>query len=128
MADSFSHKIGLKGVQEFKKSLADINASFKVLGLEMKPASSQFDKNDKPVQALSARNTILNKGIEAKKQKIGQPIALLLLQKAHTSSRPSLPTSHRDIRSPPAPRSAAYPGAPPSGYPAFPSYAQPQTV
>jgi chromosome segregation ATPase len=36
----------------------------------MKLVSSQFDKNDKSVQALSARNNVLNKEIEAQKQKI----------------------------------------------------------
>ncbi len=66
MADNFGLKIGLEGEKEFKKALADI----KVLGSEMKLVSSQFDKNDKSVQALSARNSVLNKEIEAQKQKI----------------------------------------------------------
>lgn len=56
MADSFGLKIGLEGEKEFKKALADINQSFKVLGSEMKLATSQFDKNDKSVEALAARN------------------------------------------------------------------------
>ena len=34
MADSFGLKIGLEGEKEFKKALADINQSFKVLGSE----------------------------------------------------------------------------------------------
>lgn len=70
MADNFGLKIGVEGEKEFKKALADINQSFKVLGSEMKLVSSQFDKNDKSVQALSARNNVLNKEIEAQKQKI----------------------------------------------------------
>ena len=70
MADNFGLKIGVEGEKEFKKVLADINQSFKVLGSEMKLVSSQFDKNDKSVQALSARNSVLNKEIEAQKQKI----------------------------------------------------------
>ena len=70
MADNFGLKIGVEGEKEFKKALADINQSFKVLGSEMKLVSSQFDKNDKSVQALSARNSVLNKEIEAQKQKI----------------------------------------------------------
>ena len=36
----------------------------------MKLVSSQFDKNDKSVQALSVRNNVLNKEIEAQRQKI----------------------------------------------------------
>lgn len=70
MADNFGLKIGLEGEKEFKKALSDINSSFKVLGSEMKLVSSQFDKNDNSVQALTARNTVLNKEIETQKQKI----------------------------------------------------------
>lgn len=70
MADNFGLKIGLEGEKEFKKALSDINSSFKVLGSEMKLVSSQFDKNDHSVQALSSRNQVLNKEIEAQKQKI----------------------------------------------------------
>ena len=70
MADNFGLKIGLEGEREFKKALADINRSFKVLGSEMKLITSEFSKNDKSVQALSARNSVLNKEIEAQKQKI----------------------------------------------------------
>lgn len=70
MADNFGLKIGLEGEKEFKKALADINSSFKVLGSEMKLVESQFDKNDTSVSALTARNEVLNKAIEAQKQKI----------------------------------------------------------
>lgn len=70
MADNFGLKIGVEGEKEFKKALAEINQNFKVLGSEMKLMSSQFDKNDNSVQALSARNMVLNKEIDAQKQKI----------------------------------------------------------
>ena len=70
MADNFGLKIGLEGEKEFKKALSEINQSFKVLGSEMKVVTSQFDKNDNSVQALTARNQVLNKEIEAQKQKI----------------------------------------------------------
>lgn len=70
MADDFGLKIGLEGEKEFKKALSEINQSFKLLGSEMKLVSSQFDKNDQSVEALTARNTVLNKEIEAQKQKI----------------------------------------------------------
>lgn len=70
MADDFGLKIGLEGEKEFKKALSEINRSFKVLGSEMKVVTSQFDKNDNSVQALTTRNQVLNKEIEAQKQKI----------------------------------------------------------
>ena len=71
MADSFGFKIGVEGEKEFKKALSDINQSFKVLGSEMTLVTSQFDKNDRSVQAVTARNTVLNKEIDAQKEKIG---------------------------------------------------------
>lgn len=70
MADDFGLKIGLEGEKEFKKALSEINQSFKVLGSEMKVVQSQFDKNDNSVEALTAKNKVLNKEIEAQKQKI----------------------------------------------------------
>ena len=70
MADNFGLKIGLEGEKEFKKALADINQSFKVLGSEMKVVQSQFDKNDDSVEALTSRNRVLGKEIDAQKKKI----------------------------------------------------------
>ena len=70
MSENFGLKIGLEGEREFKKSLAEINNSFKVLGSEMKLVDSQFDKNDKSAEALTARNQVLNKEIDSQKQKI----------------------------------------------------------
>lgn len=70
MADNFGLKIGIEGEKEFKKALADINQAFKVLGSEMTLVTSQFDKNDKSVQALTARNAVLNKEIDVQKEKI----------------------------------------------------------
>ena len=70
MSEKFGLKIGLEGEKEFKKSLAEINNSFKVLGSEMKLVDSQFDKNDKSTEALTARSEVLNKEIDQQKQKI----------------------------------------------------------
>ena len=70
MSENFGLKIGLEGEKEFKKSLAEINNSFKVLGSELKLVDSQFDKNDKSTEALTARSEVLNKEIDQQKQKI----------------------------------------------------------
>ena len=70
MSENFGLKIGLEGEKEFKKSLAEINNSFKILGSEMKLVDSQFDKNDKSTEALTARSEVLNKEIDSQKQKI----------------------------------------------------------
>lgn len=67
MAENLGLKIGIEGEKEFKSTLAEINNSFKVLGSEMKLVESQFDKNDNSVQALTAKNQVLEKSIEAQK-------------------------------------------------------------
>ena len=69
-------KLGIEGEREFKSSLKDINATMKVLGSEMTLVASKFDKQDKSVQALNARNSVLNAAINEQRNKIE------LLQKA----------------------------------------------
>ena len=64
MADNFGLKIGVEGEKEFKKALSEINQTFKILGSEMKLVASQFDKQDNSVEALTARNRVLNKEID----------------------------------------------------------------
>ena len=44
MSENFVLKIGLEGEKEFKKSLAEINNSFKVLGSEMKSSPEQGNR------------------------------------------------------------------------------------
>ena len=70
MSDSFGFKLGIEGEREFKNALRDINQSFKVLGSEMNLVTSQFDKQDKSLQAVTARNEVLNKEIDEQKNKI----------------------------------------------------------
>ncbi|MEI6133017.1 MAG: phage tail protein [Bacillota bacterium] len=66
----FGLKIGIDGEKEFKNALRDINQSFKVLGSEMNLVASEFDKNDRSMQALTARNKVLNKEIDMQKEKV----------------------------------------------------------
>ncbi|MDO5722411.1 MAG: tape measure protein [Actinomycetaceae bacterium] len=71
MADSsFGLKIGLEGEREFKRAITDINREMRVLGSEMKLVASQFGKNATSADALTARNQVLGKEIEAQKSKI----------------------------------------------------------
>ncbi len=70
MADSLGIRLGVEGERDFKNALRDINQSFKLLGSEMTLVASQFDKNEKSVQSLTARNTVLNKEIDTQKTKI----------------------------------------------------------
>jgi phage-related protein len=70
MADSFGLKIGIEGEKEFKNALSEINQSFKVLGSEMNLVTSQFDKQDKSVEAVTERNRVLGKEIDTQKEKV----------------------------------------------------------
>jgi TP901 family phage tail tape measure protein len=66
----FGLKIGIEGEKEFRNALREINQSFKVLGSEMNLVTSQFDKQDKSIRAITERNAVLNKEIDAQKDKI----------------------------------------------------------
>ena len=66
----FGLKIGIEGEREFKAGLKEINQQFKVLGSEMKLVESQFDKQDRSVSALTARNEVLTRQISEQKDKI----------------------------------------------------------
>jgi len=70
MADNFGLKIGVEGEKEFKKALSEINQSFKVLGSEMKLVESEFGKNENSIESLTGKNEVLNKKIDAQKDKI----------------------------------------------------------
>jgi len=70
MSDQFGIKIGIEGEKEFKSALREIDANFKVLSSEMKLTQSQFDKNDQSMAALTARNQVLNKEIDAQKDRL----------------------------------------------------------
>jgi len=46
--------------------LRDINQSFEALGSEINLVFSQFDKQDRSIQAITARNAVLNKEMAIK--------------------------------------------------------------
>jgi tape measure domain len=89
MANDFGLKIGIEGEKEFKNALRDINQSFRVLGSEMNLVTSQFEKNDKSVQAITARKQVLTKEIDAQKEKI------TTLEAAHKNAADSFGESDR---------------------------------
>jgi phage-related protein/predicted nucleic acid-binding Zn-ribbon protein len=70
MASSFGGSIKLTGESEYTKALKTITSNLTVMASEMKLVSTQFDKNDKSVQAITSRNTILNKEIEEGNKKV----------------------------------------------------------
>lgn len=69
MADA-GLKIGVEGEREFKKALSGINEEMKLLGSEMKLVASEFDANDKSVEALSAKYGVMSKEVDAQRKKV----------------------------------------------------------
>lgn len=70
MAYDIGPKIGIEGEAEFRKAIREINANMRTLGTEMKAVTSAFGKNDKSLEALSAKNKVLNKQIDEQTQKL----------------------------------------------------------
>ena len=70
MASSFGGTVKLTGESEYTKALKTITSNLTVMASEMKVVSSQFDKNDKSVQAITSRNNILNKEIQEGNKRI----------------------------------------------------------
>ncbi len=62
--------IAITGEAEFKNSMKSIANEFKLLDSQMKLAVSQFEKNDKSTEALTAKNQVLGKQIDTQKTKI----------------------------------------------------------
>lgn len=70
MAGGFGGAVKLTGESEYKKALSQIQTSLKEVGTEMKLVSSQFDKNDKSISALTARQEVLSKKLAEQVEKV----------------------------------------------------------
>jgi len=75
--NSIGPRIVIEGEQAFKKSISEINESYKTLKTEMKSVTSEFDKNDKSQKALSAQNEVLAKQIDLQKRKIEETTTMV---------------------------------------------------
>lgn len=65
-------RIGIDGEAEFRKAIQDINTNIKTLGTEMMAVASAYDAGDKSAAALTARNQVLVKQIDAQKEKLAK--------------------------------------------------------
>lgn len=65
-------KIGIDGEKEFRKELQNINQQLRTLGSEMKAVTSSFEAGDRSEEALAAKTDVLNRQIDAQKQKLQQ--------------------------------------------------------
>ena len=70
MANDFGLRVGVDGEAEFKRALKEINSEMRTLGSEAKLVASQFDDNDKSINALTERSKVLTKQLEEQKKKI----------------------------------------------------------
>lgn len=60
------------GEEKFIKAVDRVKESVKTLGTEAKLVASKFDAQDKSVEALTARNEVLNKQIEKQKEYVSE--------------------------------------------------------
>lgn len=72
MSYDIGPKIGIEGEAQFRQAIRNINANIKTLGTEMLAVTSVYDANDKSVAALTSRNDVLVKQIDAQKEKLAK--------------------------------------------------------
>lgn len=66
----FGGAVKLTGESEYKKALSSITQNLKEVDSELKLVTSQFDKNDKSEQALTAQTETLTKKYDAQDKKV----------------------------------------------------------
>lgn len=72
MAYDIGPRIGIDGEAEFRKAIQNINTNIRTLGTEMLAVTSAYDANDRSAAALTARNQVLVKQIDAQKEKLAK--------------------------------------------------------
>lgn len=70
MAYDIGPKIGIEGEKEYREAINQIIQKQKLLGTEMQVVNSEYDKSDKSLEAVSARNEVYTKQIEAQREKL----------------------------------------------------------
>lgn len=63
-------RIGIDGEKEFRQELQNINQQLRTLGSEMRSVTSEFSDNDRSQEALAAQTDVLNRQIDAQRQKL----------------------------------------------------------
>ena len=63
-------KVGVDGDQEFKSSLNSLNSDLKLFGSELKAVTTEFGRNDKSIEGLTAKNKIYGKEVDTQKSKV----------------------------------------------------------
>lgn len=72
MSYDIGPKIGIDGEAEFRKQLRTVNESIKTMGSEMKAVTSAFIGAEDSVEALTEKNKVLTKTIDAQEDKLAK--------------------------------------------------------
>ena len=70
MAVDIGPRIGIDGEKEFRQELQNINQQLRTLGSEMRSVTSEFSGNERSQEALAAQTDVLNRQIDAQRQKL----------------------------------------------------------
>lgn len=72
MSYDIGPRIGIEGEANFKQAISQINTNLKTLASEMNLVSSSYDKNDKSMEGITAKNAVLAKQMDAQKDKVAE--------------------------------------------------------
>lgn len=70
MGNEIGSRIKLEGEREFRQAIKGINTEMRTLSSEMSLATSQFEKNEKSVESLTAINEVLYKQQQKQSEKV----------------------------------------------------------
>lgn len=70
MAVNIGPRIGIDGEAQFRKEISNLIQQQKTLASELKAVTSEFDKNDKSEESLTAQTKVLSQQIQVQQQRI----------------------------------------------------------
>lgn len=77
MAYSIGPVIAIKGDREYNKAIADIRQNARYLAAEMKNVTSEFNINEKSIEALTKKNAVLDKSLKDQEKAVKETEAAL---------------------------------------------------
>lgn len=82
MAYDIGPKLGIDGYAEFRKAITSINDDVKGFGSELKLVAAIYEENGESMEALAAKNDILQKTYDAQEKKLAEVSKVLERAKA----------------------------------------------
>lgn len=70
MAYTIGAKMAIDGEKEFKDAVSSVNTNLRVLASEMKKVTTEYGDNSGSIEALTAKQSTLNKQVDTQKNKI----------------------------------------------------------